>query len=84
MVTKESVEAPWLLFEAGALSKSLSRAKVVPLLFGMELTDLRGPLVQFQAATFEKSEMKRVIRMINSELGDIALPSDVLDASFDV
>jgi hypothetical protein len=84
VVTRESVEAPWLVFEAGALSKSLSRAKVVPVLFGMELTELCGPLVQFQAARFEKSEMKRVIRMINAELGDVALPSDVLDASFDM
>jgi hypothetical protein len=84
VVTRESVEAPWLVFEAGALSKSLSRAKVVPVLFGMEPTELRGPLVQFQAARFEKSEMKRVIRMINAELGDDALPSDVLDGSFDV
>lgn len=84
IVTKESIEAPWLIFEAGALSKSLSRAKVVPLLFGLEPTEVRGPLVQFQAAKFEKAEMKRVLRMINSELGDVALPHDVLDASFEV
>lgn len=84
VVTKESVEAPWLVFEAGALSKSLSRAKVVPLLFGLEPTELRGPLVQFQAARFDKLDMKKVVRMINGELGDLALQSDVLDASFDV
>ena len=84
VVTKESVEAPWLVFEAGALSKSLSRAKVVPVLFGLEPTELRGPLVQFQAARFEKSEMKRVIRIINAELEISRFRATLSTPSFDV
>ena len=78
VITPENQEAPWLLFEAGALAKNLDRSKVCPLLFGkMEPTDVKGPLVQFQAAQFSKDEMKRVTKMVNSELGDTALsPSE--------
>jgi hypothetical protein len=83
VITPENQEAPWLLFEAGALAKNLNRSKVCPLLFGgMEPTDVKGPLVQFQAAQFSKEEVKRVMKMINSELGDASLTADVLDSVF--
>jgi len=85
VITPENQEAPWLLFEAGALAKNLDRSKVCPILFGaMEPTDVKGPLVQFQAAAFSQTEMKRVIKMMNAELGEAALPVDVLDNVFDM
>jgi hypothetical protein len=85
VITPENQEAPWLLFEAGALAKNLDRSKVCPLLFGgMEPTDVKGPLVQFQAAQFSKDEMKRVMKMINGELADAALAPDVLDDVFEM
>ncbi|OOO01842.1 MAG: hypothetical protein USCGTAYLOR_01956 [Chromatiales bacterium USCg_Taylor] len=34
VITPENQEAPWLLFEAGALAKNLERSKVCPILFG--------------------------------------------------
>src|SRR5688500_18487578 len=58
-LTAQNLEAPWLMFEAGALAKSLDKSRVVPLVFGAELSDLRGPLPQFQAAVFRKDEAKR-------------------------
>jgi hypothetical protein len=85
VITPENQEAPWLLFEAGALAKNLDRSKVCPLLFGeMEPTDVKGPLVQFQAAQFSEAEMRRVVKMMNAELGETALPSDVLDNVFEM
>lgn len=84
IVTRENLEAPWLMFEAGALSKNIGQAKVSPILFEVEPADIKGPLVQFQVAKFEKAETKRVVRMINSELGDVALANDVLDAAFEM
>jgi hypothetical protein len=74
-----------LLFEAGALSKNLDRSKVCPILFGeMEPTDVKGPLVQFQAAKFSEDEMKRVLKAVNAELGDLSLAPDVLDKVFEM
>lgn len=84
VITRETVQAPWIMFEAGVLSKQIGKGKVAPILFGLEPADIRGPLVQFQAATFQKAEMKRVVRMINSELGDAAATDDVLDSAFEM
>ncbi len=84
ILTPENTQAPWLMFEAGALAKNLDRSKVCPILFGLEPTDITGPLVQFQASRFEVSEIKRVVKMINAELGDAALAPDVLETVFDM
>ena len=54
-LTRENLEAPWIMFEAGSLSKSLDTSRVCPILFGdLSTTDLKGPLTQFQAAKFNK------------------------------
>ena len=64
-ITPENIHSEWILFEAGALSKSMQDGKVIPLLFGLELSDLSGPLSQFQAQKMEESGMKEVVRSIN-------------------
>lgn len=73
------------MFEAGALSKSLDSAHVVPLLFGgIEPTGIQGPLEQFQAAKFSKEDMKRTVSVVNSGLGENALKPDVYERVFDM
>jgi hypothetical protein len=47
-LTSENRQSPWILFEAGAVARSLE-ARVVPLLFGITAGDLDGPLAQFQS-----------------------------------
>lgn len=85
VITPENQEAPWLLFEAGALSKNFDRSRVCPLLFdGMEPTDVKGPLVQFQGAKFCKAEMKKVLKAVNTELGEQALSHEVLESVFEM
>jgi hypothetical protein len=83
-LTADNLEAPWIMFETGALSKSISAARVCPLLFGVEPSDVKGPLVQFQAAPFARDEMKKAVRMMNQELGSQALTSDVLESVFEM
>lgn len=82
-MTRDNLTEPWLLFEAGALGKNVGKSKVCPLLFGIETTDLTGPLAQFQGARFEKMEFKKVVKMINAELGEGSLASDVFDGVFE-
>jgi TIR domain len=83
-LTQDNLQAPWIMFEAGALSKNIDKSKVCPLLFGVEPTDIQGPLIQFQAAKFEKDEIHKVIKMINAELGESKLASEVLDSVFEM
>uniref|UniRef100_UPI0040479BC5 toll/interleukin-1 receptor domain-containing protein n=1 Tax=Yoonia sp. TaxID=2212373 RepID=UPI0040479BC5 len=64
-ITPENLQSEWILFEAGALSKSMLDAKVIPLLFGLDLSDLSGPLSQFQAQKVELEGITEVVRSIN-------------------
>jgi hypothetical protein len=82
-LTAENAKAPWIMFESGALAKNLDRSKVCPLLFGLEPTDVEGPLVQFQAARFDRDDVKRLLQMINTEIPDGGLSEDVLENVFD-
>lgn len=64
-ITPENLSSEWILFESGALSKSMLEGKVIPLLFGLELSDLSGPLSQFQAQKVEQSGLMEVVKAIN-------------------
>lgn len=65
-ITPENLRSEWILFEAGALSKSMLDAKVIPLLFGLELSDLSGPLSQFQALKVDQQGLMDVVKAINA------------------
>lgn len=82
-LTRQNLEAPWIMFEAGAMSKNLDQSKVCPILFGLEPSDIKGPLVQFQAAKFDKTDIRNVVRMINREFNEQALSQDFIDSVFD-
>ncbi len=41
ILTPDSLTSPWLLFEAGALAKSMEKARVCHVLFGVEPTDIK-------------------------------------------
>lgn len=64
-ITPENLNSEWILFESGALSKSMLDGKVIPLLLGLELSDLSGPLSQFQAQKVEETGIMEVVRSIN-------------------
>ena len=82
-VTPENYKASWLIFEAGALSKSLGNAKVCPLLLGMSPSELSGPLTQFQATIFDKKDFYKLIKTLNSEIKDLKLEQKILKDAFD-
>lgn len=50
-VTRENLKSTWLAFEAGALSKSVAESRVVPYVLGLPISELSGPLAQFQSVT---------------------------------
>lgn len=83
-LTPENLEAPWILFEAGALSKTLDNTFVCPYLFGIEPSNLKGPLVQFQAAKAQREETRKLVHTINQALGESALPEVTISKAFDI
>lgn len=82
-ITRENTRAPWIMFEAGALSKSLEKSHVCPILFGVSATDIEGPLKQFQCTAFEKGDIKQLIATINSRLQEGKLAQKTLEAVFE-
>jgi len=83
-LTKENLTRPWIMFEAGALSKRIDTSRVCPVLFGVENADLEGPLVQFQASPFSETEMRKLVRTLNAGLGDQKLEDSVLTSVFEM
>lgn len=86
-VTPENQERPYVLFEAGALSKAIVHAEVAvcPLLLpGME--SVRGPLSSFQAVrSSERDEVWKLARMISQRVNKARPLSDAqLQRSFDL
>lgn len=65
-ITAENVNAPWIHFEAGALSKLLD-SKVATILINTNVSDIKGPLSTFQATKLEEGEMFKLLQSINNE-----------------
>jgi TIR domain len=82
-VTAESLTAPWTNFEAGALSKSVEKGRVSPLLIGIETSDLTGPLVQFQSTLYQYSDFLELMKSINA-VSDTPLEVTQLERTFRV
>ncbi|MCH7737423.1 MAG: toll/interleukin-1 receptor domain-containing protein [Chloroflexi bacterium] len=82
-LTSDNLDAPWIMFEAGALSKIVEGTYVVPYLFQVSLSQLQGPLTQFQATTAEKGDTREMMAIMNKALGENALPGDRLEEAFE-
>lgn len=83
-VVPDNLTEPWLMFEAGALSRSVTTARVHPLLVIVERHELPGPLAQLYATRFSIDDMRKLIHALNSEAAGATLPTAVVDRSFNV
>jgi hypothetical protein len=82
-LTKENVNAPWINFEAGALSKKVEISQVVPLLLdvkGSELPD--GPILIFTYVYLDKEGVKKVVTDLNDAINR-PLEKGRLETSFE-
>jgi len=82
-LTADNLNAQWILFEAGALSKTVQSTFVCPFLFRLERSDVEGPLAQFQSTKAEKDDMRQLVHTINRALGSSALKEGALDQVFE-
>jgi hypothetical protein len=82
-LTRDTQHAPWILFEAGALAKTVPDTFVCPYLINFTPAELApGPLTQFQAKRAVESETWELLQTLNKALKDEALPEDRLSRSF--
>lgn len=83
-ITPDNINAPWINFESGALSKSIQQSRVSPIIFGLEPSDLaKSPLLQFQLTQFKKEEISKILLSMNNAAPEPErVNSDVLEKSF--
>lgn len=83
-LTPDNIEAPWLNFEAGALSKTLIDNYVSPFLIGLKPSDVKGPIVQFQSTLYSKEDVKKLLHSINNANSENSIEKERLNSYFDV
>jgi hypothetical protein len=69
-LTPENVEAPWILFEAGAIAKETASVRVCTYLFDLGKDQLRPPLSFFQATEATKRDTFELLCTLNNVLGE--------------
>jgi len=81
-LTRSNLNARWINFEAGALSKFVETGRVVSLLFGLKPTDVGQPLGQFQLLNYAERDMKKLVDSINNYQLPVPLASPIMDRTF--
>jgi hypothetical protein len=82
ILTPENTESTWLHFEAGAIAKSVAEGRVAPILFNLKQSEIGQPLSLFQATVFEREEMLRLVKTINSAAGTESREEKQLETVF--
>lgn len=78
-LTKENLNAPWILFEAGALARGISSNRVCTVLIDLEAKSISDPLAQFNHTKPSKEDMYKLVKTLNHRLGIDALKDEVLN-----
>src|SRR5262249_20317623 len=82
-LTRESLNSKWVMFEAGAIARTMDKAEVCPILFDLDPTDVEGPLQRFQGTRFSKAEIRQLLSSINSAASNVGLAERTLEAVFE-
>jgi len=84
-LTQENKNNPWILFESGALAKSIAGSKtyVYTFLIDLKPTDIKDPLSHFNHTTSNKKDMRKLLNTINNSLGENKLSNDMLEHAFE-
>lgn len=80
-ITPSSVNEPWLVYEAGALTK-MADAKVVPVVMGVSKA-IAGPLGQFQARDVSRQDLLALCNDLNAACGGAAIAEARISEQFD-
>lgn len=82
-LTKTNQTRPWVMFEAGALAKTLQGTFVIPYLIDLAPAEVEaGPLTQFQIKVANKDDTWHLLLTLNKAL-TTPLPEDQLRRTFE-
>ncbi len=81
-LTKQNINKPWILFEAGALAKGISSNRVCTFLIDLQPIDVENPLAQFNHTLPTKESIWNLVRTINVSLKENALKESILEKVF--
>lgn len=79
-LTPENVLAPWVHFEAGALS-NITNSRVSAIMLGITPSDIKGPLARLQNIAIDRDDFFRLFQSINNS-SDKPLKQKVLETAF--
>jgi hypothetical protein len=84
-LTPQNLDAPWILYEAGALSKTIDdRTRLCTyLLDGLRFQEVKPPLGMFQATSATKEDTRALVLSINKAVGDSPVPDQNLEVIFE-
>ena len=84
-LTPENLNEPWILYEAGASSKTIDEKTRLCtfLLGGLKFQDVKPPLGMFQATNPDKQDTRALIGTINAAVSDSPVPVANLDLLFE-
>jgi hypothetical protein len=89
-ITRDNVASPWVNFEAGALDKTPETARVIPFLFEMRPSDIRGPIADLMGAIYErgssknKEEFRKLLGSLNTSRNPPYVAAEVFKSTFEM
>jgi hypothetical protein len=83
-LTPENLSATWILYEAGALSKTIDEKTrlCTYLLGGLQPQEVPPPLGWFQATKADKGDTRRLLQTVNTAVSEDPIPDENLDRVF--
>jgi TIR domain-containing protein len=82
-LTPTNLTAPWLIYEAGAISRTPEKTYVCTLLVDLQPSDVKDPLAQFQATKTTKEDIHQLVKNLNKALGEPKMDDALVDRAFE-
>ncbi|MDM0053903.1 TIR domain-containing protein [Variovorax sp. J22R115] len=83
-LTTDNLDATWLHFEAGAISKLTSTARLFLYNLDVAPAEISGPLAQFQGISADRAGTRNLLLSLNQQTSGPVLPEKTLDKAFDL
>ena len=82
-LTPENLREPWILFEAGAISKSIEKSRVCPYLFQLQPNDVKWPLARFFGELVNREGTWKIVQSMNKQMKS-PLSEKMLEETFNL